>query len=123
MADWHAFLIEGRNFRSSERDGAVRPGRVGFYTWRLVDAHDEEAARLRVHEDVRQAAANRFPTSPRGKLTVRAMGSRDAPDMSDFGPGMRGTGFILFPETPVVSDIAAAFESFAAMMRPARPAI
>lgn len=119
MTDWHAFLIEGRNFRSETADGAVRPGRVGFYTWRFIEAASEDEARERAQEDVMGAAEGRFPNSPRGRLSVRTMGLRETPDMAEYGPGMRGTGFILFPETPVVSDIAAAFDGFAAMFRPA----
>lgn len=119
MAEWHAFLIEGHNFRTERADGAVRPGRVGFYTWRFIEAESEESARERAEEDVEAAAKNRFPNSPRGRISVRAMGQREAPDMNECEPGMRGTGFILFPETPVVSEIAAAFDGFAAMFRPA----
>ncbi|MCB1473956.1 MAG: hypothetical protein H6878_12080 [Rhodobiaceae bacterium] len=119
MAQWHAFLIEGRNFRSDRSNGAVRPGRIGFYTWRFIEAADEETARRKAEEDVFSAARERFPDSPRGRLMARPMGMREAPQMSDYGPGMRGTGFILFPETPVVSEIAAAFEGVASFFRPA----
>ena len=117
MAEWHAFLIEGHNFRTETADGAVRPGRVGFYTWRFIEAEDEDSARERAEEDVQVAARSRFPNSPRGRLSIRDMGLREAPDMTEYEPGMRGTGFILFPETPVVSEIAAAFDGFASMFR------
>ncbi|MCC0061006.1 MAG: hypothetical protein H6885_06540 [Rhodobiaceae bacterium] len=117
MSEWHAFLIEGHNFRTESADGAVRPGRVGFYTWRFIEAENEDDARVRAEEDVQVAAGSRFPNSPRGRLSVRAMGQREAPDMTEYEPGMRGTGFILFPETPVVSELAAAFDGFASMFR------
>ncbi|MFN0264230.1 hypothetical protein ACKTEK_10175 [Tepidamorphus sp. 3E244] len=121
MATWHAFLIEGHNFRSEQTDGAVRPGRVGFYTWRFIEADDEETARDLAEDDVRSAAHRRFPNSPRGRVSVRTMGLREAPDLTESAPGMRGCGFILFPETPVVSEIASAFDGLASYFKPAIP--
>lgn len=47
------------------------------------------------------------------------MGSRETPELADRAPGLRGTGFILFPETPVVSEIAAAMDGLAQFFRPA----
>lgn len=127
MAKWHAFLIEGTNFRIDHEEAAVRAGRVGFYTWRFLQADDEAQAMKAAEADVLEAAKDRF--SGTGRLAIRpvpnmgAMGAEDGVEgVADTAEGMRGTGFILYPETPIVADIAQAFEGFAERFVPRKAA-
>jgi hypothetical protein len=118
VAKWHAFLIEGTNFRIDHEEATVRAGRVGFYTWRFMLADDESVAMQAAETDVLEAAKDRFSTE--GRITIRPvpnMGDVGADDgvegVEDTQGGIRGTGFILYPETPIVADIAQAFEGIA----------
>jgi hypothetical protein len=115
MAKWHAFLIEGTNFRIDHEEASVRAGRVGFYTWRFLRHDDEAEAMKTAKADVLEASKDRF--SAMGRLSIRPVpnmgevGAEDGVDgVEDTSEGLRGTGFILYPETPIVADIAHAFE-------------
>lgn len=127
MAKWHAFLIEGTNFRIDHEEASVRAGRVGFYTWRFLCHEDESEAMKTAEADVLEAAKDRF--SGMGRLSIRPV-----PNMGEAGAengvegvegqsgGMRGTGFILYPETPIVADIAHAFEGIGQRFVPRKAA-
>jgi hypothetical protein len=127
VAKWHAFLIEGTNFRIDHEEATVRAGRVGFYTWRFMRAEDEAVAMDAAKSDVLEAAKDRF--SAVGRISIRPVpnmgevGSEDGVEgVADTNDGIRGTGFILYPETPIVADIAQAFEGIAERFTPRRAA-
>ena len=111
MAEWHAFLFEGRNWRVREDHAGATKGRVGFYTWRFVNAASREEAEAVARQDVEAAARDRLDPSDKADLVATYEGVRVAdPDVAEFADGLRGTGFVLYPEKAFVSELVNAFE-------------
>lgn len=111
MAACHAFLFEGRRFRA--RRAGREAERVGFYTWRFVEAEDAAEAERIARADVDAACGAALERSVKSSVAARYEGVREAPEVATFAPGLKGTGFVLFRERAVVSDLIYAFEAMA----------
>ncbi|MEO1198164.1 MAG: hypothetical protein AAFX39_02850 [Pseudomonadota bacterium] len=112
MAEWHAFLFEGRNWRVREDHAGATKGRVGFYTWRFVQAATEAEAEAIARADVADVAKGRLEGTDKSDIVATYEGIRHQdPDVAEFSDGLRGTGFVLYPEKAFVSELVNAFES------------
>ena len=112
MAEWHAFLFEGRNWRVREDQAGATRGRVGFYTWRFVQGADRDAAEASARADVEAAALSRLERTGKSDIVATYEGLRPTdPDVAEFAADLRGTGFVLYPAKAFVSELVNAFES------------
>lgn len=117
MKLWHVFLFEGHHYRVKEADAGATRGRVGFYTWRFVQADSREEAEFLAREDVLTHAAQRLDPTEKSAITATYEGMREDPDAAEVSINLRSTGIVLYPEKAFVADLMYAFEGLGRRLR------
>lgn len=117
MKPWHVFLFEGHHYRIKEEDAGATQGRVGFYTWRFVQAESREEAEFLAREDVLTHAAQRLDSTDKSEVTATYEGMREDPDAAEVSINLRSTGIVLYPEKAFVAELMYAFEGLGRRLR------